>query len=263
MPRDGSREPGPPGVATRGFAGRDKANEANDVAWLSATALRSLAVARETSLGYSWVTSAGAATRGHVVQASRPGNRRHSMRDRQRPRVRTSEGRRAPPAGVAAGAEVFAEQGLSLIGRLAMATASIWLVAQMWTYRHYVVDDAYISFRYAEHVASGLGYVFNRGERVEGASNLLWVLVLAGARRLGAAPSIAAQVLGALAAVATLFFQLSLSARLSGERPSAIGPWLTALSASFALWAVAGLETAAYACVITAATLAASKDLEF
>ncbi len=38
-------------------------------------------------------------------------------------------------------------------------------------------DDAYISFRYAENLASGHGLVFNPGERVEGYSNLLHVLL--------------------------------------------------------------------------------------
>jgi len=152
-------------------------------------------------------------------------------------------------------------RALSWPSRLAFAVACATLLAGAWAFRRHVVDDTYISLRYADHLASGLGYVFNPGENVEGASNLMWVLVLAAARALGANPLVASQVLGALAALATLFFQLGLSARLSGGRPSAIGPWLTALSAPFALWAVAGLETGAYACALTAATLAAAHDL--
>lgn len=45
-------------------------------------------------------------------------------------------------------------------------------------------DDAYISYRYAENLARGQGLVFNRGERVEGYSNFLYVLVMAPASRL-------------------------------------------------------------------------------
>ena len=40
-------------------------------------------------------------------------------------------------------------------------------------------DDAYISFRYAENLVRGEGLVYNPGERVEGYSNLLHVLISA------------------------------------------------------------------------------------
>ncbi|MGO8788779.1 MAG: hypothetical protein ACLQVL_15550 [Terriglobia bacterium] len=38
------------------------------------------------------------------------------------------------------------------------------------------LDDAFISYRYAENLARGEGLVFNPGERVEGYSNLLYLL---------------------------------------------------------------------------------------
>jgi arabinofuranosyltransferase len=41
------------------------------------------------------------------------------------------------------------------------------------------LDDAYISYRYAENLVRGEGLVFNHGERVEGYSNLLYVLAVA------------------------------------------------------------------------------------
>lgn len=46
-------------------------------------------------------------------------------------------------------------------------------------YRYNLVDDAYISLQYAKNLASGNGVVFNLGERVEGYTNFLWVVVLA------------------------------------------------------------------------------------
>jgi hypothetical protein len=48
-------------------------------------------------------------------------------------------------------------------------------------------DDAYISYRYALNLASGQGLVFNSGERVEGFSNLLYVLLLTPVAALGKA----------------------------------------------------------------------------
>ena len=42
----------------------------------------------------------------------------------------------------------------------------------------FIQDDAYISFRYVQNFVDGNGLVFNIGERVEGYTNLLWVLIL-------------------------------------------------------------------------------------
>ena len=39
-------------------------------------------------------------------------------------------------------------------------------------------DDAYISYRYAENFIQGNGLVFNPGERVEGYTNFLWIILL-------------------------------------------------------------------------------------
>ncbi len=43
----------------------------------------------------------------------------------------------------------------------------------------YQVDDAMITFRYAENLASGLGFVYNAGEHVLGTTSPLWTLILA------------------------------------------------------------------------------------
>ena len=66
-----------------------------------------------------------------------------------------------------------------------------------------LVDDAYISLRYAANWAGGRGLVFNPGERVEGYTNFLWVLIEAAAIRLGADPEAALTVAG-FAALAML-----------------------------------------------------------
>ena len=78
---------------------------------------------------------------------------------------------------------------LALLGTLALA---------FWHARVYqfLTDDAYISFRYADNFARGDGLVFNPGgERVEGYTNFLWVLLLAGGRLAGIPPESAAPVL--------------------------------------------------------------------
>jgi hypothetical protein len=59
-----------------------------------------------------------------------------------------------------------------------------------------LIDDAYISVRYAYNLNAGLGLVYNPGEPVEGYSNLLWTLLLTVPLRLGLAVDTFAIVAG-------------------------------------------------------------------
>lgn len=78
------------------------------------------------------------------------------------------------------------------------------LALQAVLFRGFIPDDAFISFRVAEHLAHGDGLVYNLGERVEGYSNLLWVLILALCSRLGVEVIWAAKGLGVFFSAATL-----------------------------------------------------------
>jgi len=53
----------------------------------------------------------------------------------------------------------------------------VWLAIQKAS----LFDDAYISFRYVDNFIHGEGLIWNPGERVEGYTNFLWVLILAAA----------------------------------------------------------------------------------
>src|SRR2546421_6511798 len=48
-----------------------------------------------------------------------------------------------------------------------------------------VIDDAYITFRYARNLADGLGLVYNPGEWVLGTTAPLWAILLGAGYRLG------------------------------------------------------------------------------
>ena len=60
--------------------------------------------------------------------------------------------------------------GLSLA---LLVGACVWALHLGW-----VGDDAYISFRYVKNFVQGQGLVYNPGERVEGYTNFLWVMLL-------------------------------------------------------------------------------------
>src|SRR5882672_7471606 len=60
----------------------------------------------------------------------------------------------------------------------------------------FLTDDAFISFRYARNLRQGHGLVFNPGfERVEGYTNFLWVVLLAGCDALGLPPESSSRLL--------------------------------------------------------------------
>ena len=86
--------------------------------------------------------------------------------------------------GVAPRAQYLGSGGgrCPVAGGLALASSVAWLC-----------DDAFISFRYADHLARGLGLVFNVGERVEGYTSFLWVVTSAGALLVGVSPLAAAR----------------------------------------------------------------------
>lgn len=113
-------------------------------------------------------------------------------------------------------------------------------------------DDAFISLRYADHLARWGELVYNPGERVEGFTSPLWVLLTALLLRLGVAPVAAVQGLGAGAAIGLVGATLALGRRLGlGRWGSVIAAVWVACSAPVAGWALAGLETPLFAALVT------------
>ena len=105
--------------------------------------------------------------------------------------------------------------------------------------RHLVVDDSYISFRYAANLAAGEGLVFNAGDRVEGYTNFLWTLLLSAGSAAGLDLVRFSQLLGALSALGCLVLLALISRRvLPQDLPAR--PLLVALPAL--LWAAMGSQ---------------------
>ena len=135
-----------------------------------------------------------------------------------------------------------------------------WMAEASW----FLTDDAFISFRYVRNLLEGHGLVFNRGERVEGYSNFLWVLELAllwgvfGLRPEHAAPWLSvAFTAGAIAAM------LWWVARLPALQHRVLVGWmalgLVCSSATFAVWTSGGgLETRQFTFFIVVAVVCLS-----
>lgn len=119
----------------------------------------------------------------------------------------------------------------------AVAVAFFLLAAGHWS--GFLIDDTFNSLRYARNLAAGEGLVFNAGERVEGYTNFLWVLLAAAATRLGADPMLALRFVSALASATILI--------LIGRRHGPLALALLAAAPAFAFWSVTGMETALFA----------------
>lgn len=152
-----------------------------------------------------------------------------------------------------------------------LALAAFGLLLHEYTYKDFLMDDAFISFRYAENLVTGHGLVFNRiGDPVEGYTNFLWTLLFAGVLYLKLDPVITAKVFGSLLSLLGLGLTYRIARTINGktgeweggevgefenrregesekggiENLWAVWPLLfLATSGSFAAWAMGGLET--------------------
>jgi len=138
------------------------------------------------------------------------------------------------------------------------ALCALFLFVLLWNslyYAPYVTDDAFISFRYARNLVEGNGLVYNAGERVEGFSNFLWVLVEAGllAARLPILSGV--KLLGLASALATALLTHRLARMLWPEAPlkALLALAGVCLNTSLALWSQGGLETAFFAALLLGA----------
>jgi arabinofuranosyltransferase len=114
-------------------------------------------------------------------------------------------------------------------------------------YLHVIQDDAYISFRYATNLRDHGSLTFNGPgfDRVEGYSNLTWVLLLAAAYTIGISPLAAAKLFGLVSLGAAVAGTVSLTGLLVGKTSVSRFVAAAALgtSACFVSWSVQGLET--------------------
>ena len=162
---------------------------------------------------------------------------------------------------------------LILLVELCLLSAVIYIFTRHVFIFDFTCDDAFISFRYAENLVRHGELVYNPGIRVEGYSNFLWTLMIAGGMRLGASPQSAASVLGWLMGAFGIiltwqagkaFYRRHWGAaqRPAGEREIAalltailafFAPLVLAASSSYACWSSGGLETQLFTLLLAAA----------
>jgi hypothetical protein len=129
-------------------------------------------------------------------------------------------------------------------------------------YWSWTEDDAFITFRYAQNLVRGEGLVFNPGERVEGYSNLAWVLLAAAAIRAGQDPVTVAKILGILSGAVAILLSWLLVRRMVPQAglTALVAVFYLAVSPVLVQHSVTGLETSFFAMVLVAAVLLASES---
>lgn len=138
---------------------------------------------------------------------------------------------------------------------LVVGTGLLLTLAQLISYARFAVDDALISLRFARNLAEGHGAVFNIGERVEGFSNPLLVLIEAVAIRIDWSGLGAARIAG-LAGLSIIAWLLTREA-LRGMKTRAarlvmllVPSVLVLPTFGLSFYAVTGLETVVAAAMV-------------
>lgn len=148
----------------------------------------------------------------------------------------------------------LASRALVVIG-LGLAAATIW------NFSDAIVDDAFISLRYARNLLEGNGLVFNPGEYVEGITNLGHVLTVAALGWLGLDLTWAARLVGLTGGLAAAIFAPAALLPSPGQQPErSIARLLLLANFSFVFMSVTGLETVFYTGILCLACYAFERN---
>jgi hypothetical protein len=129
-----------------------------------------------------------------------------------------------------------------------LVTAAALVGGLTLAFLHYTQDDVYITYTYSRHLAEGVGFVFNPGERVQGTTTPLWTLVMAVVHWLTPAIREAGNLLsgGCLLGTGALVFRLT--RRCSSYAVAAIGLLLVVTSPL--AYVSFGMETPLYCLIL-------------
>jgi hypothetical protein len=105
-------------------------------------------------------------------------------------------------------------------------------------------DDAAITFRYAERIASGRGFTYNNGDRTNGASAPLYTLILAALHWLGIDLEFAAKAIGVLVYASTCALVAYIARRIGGLVAGVVALVFIATCLDFQIQALSGMESA-------------------
>lgn len=156
------------------------------------------------------------------------------------------------------------------IGKWGVLIGCVWGYIKHANYIHRLFlknacDDAYISFRYLRLLVDHGELAYNLGERVEGYSNLLWILLLVPFDLAGIEPVQAASILGLGFGVFGMLLAC-VGARTHLGAKSFVSQLAVAVvlasSGFYASWSVMGLESMLHGALLLGALLSFMRELE-
>jgi hypothetical protein len=142
---------------------------------------------------------------------------------------------------------------------LVVAGVFLWTALRSWGY---LIDDTFITLRFARNLIEGSGLVFNPGERVEGYTSLALLLLAAPLLALGIDPVLGLGILSGAAAVWTLLLTARLERELVDAQapPPALSALLLLATSAFAYWSLRAMETLLFTALLVAAISVALRE---
>lgn len=144
---------------------------------------------------------------------------------------------------------MFAVNFKSLLILIAIFTVFLILCLKI----SFLSDDAFISYRYAQNFVNGYGLVFNPGEKVEGYTNFLWVIISAVLMKLNIDPLTGTRTLTLIFSFLTILVTYLIATEIFKIQSliSFLSSVLLALNPGFVLWSYSGMETIFFTFLVT------------
>ncbi len=108
----------------------------------------------------------------------------------------------------------------------------------------FTVDDAFITYRYSKNFANSYGLVYNKGERSEGYTNFLMVLICAFFEYLHINIEYSTKIMNIFLGILTIFVLNQLSNKFL--KNSFLPSFFLSITPGFVIWTAGGLETILY-----------------
>lgn len=109
-----------------------------------------------------------------------------------------------------------------------------------------IAEDSFITYRFAQNLANGHGFIWNIGEApIEGFTNFLWLVICSVLIKLGAYVPLSSQIIGVLFSLGTMWITHLFASKIMhmNQAYSFLPVLFLGCSGPFSTWATSGMET--------------------
>lgn len=166
--------------------------------------------------------------------------------------------------------EIYQENKVNKSSALnAIPAVIIFIIIYLFIYQVqgiYMIDDAFIFYRYAENWANGYGLVYNVNEYVEGYSSFLWVALLAiGALFSFSIPQFA-PIMNLFIGIMCIFLMNYITGFINFSRPQLTGIVISLIyicSYGVYLYGISGMDTLLFSLILLSTLIILHKSLVY